>query len=165
MALIQWKEISPNLETSGNLTGSLYLSGSQTIYGDLSINNNATIGNNATISGNLKVYGDLTYLSTTNTAIKDKFILLNSGSIDIEEGGFIIDEGDGVGHGLIFDNSDLRFGVNKSVDSKVNNITSNEAYLALVVDDNNTDHNINDNEYQKRGNIRVDSSDNIYIWA
>lgn len=35
MALIEWKQISGELKSSGNLTGSLYLSGSQEITGSL----------------------------------------------------------------------------------------------------------------------------------
>ena len=37
MALIQWKQINPNLEDFGYLTGSLNLSGSQTITGNLTV--------------------------------------------------------------------------------------------------------------------------------
>ena len=124
-----------------------------------------TINNHAVINGNLDVNGDLTYINTTNLAITDKFILLNSGSANPDEGGIIIDEGSGIGHGLVFDNSDLRFGVNKSIDSKANNTSVNESYVALVVDENNSAHDITDTEYHKRGNIKVDSSDDIYIWA
>ena len=124
-----------------------------------------TLSGNATVAGNLSVSGDLTYINTTNLAVTDKFILLNSGSANPDEGGIIIDEGNGVGHGFVFDNSDARFGVNQSVDSKANGTAANEAYVALVVDQDNSAHDITDTEYHKRGNMKVDSSDDIFIYV
>lgn len=124
-----------------------------------------TVNGNSVITGNLTVSGDMTYLNTTNTAITDKFILLNSGSADPDEGGFIIDEGNGVGHGFIFDAGDGRFGVNQSVDSKTALTANSEAYVALVVDQNNAAHDIADAEYAQRGNMKLDSSDEIYIYV
>ena len=124
-----------------------------------------TLSGNATVAGNLSVSGDLTYINTTNLAVTDKFILLNSGSANPDEGGIIIDEGNGVGHGFVFDNSDSRFGVNQSVDSKVNGTAANEAYVALVVDEDNSAHDIADTEYHKRGNMKVNSSDDIFIYV
>lgn len=124
-----------------------------------------TLSGNATVAGNLSVSGDLTYINTTNLAVTDKFILLNSGSANPDEGGIIIDEGNGVGHGFVFDNSDSRFGVNQSVDSNANGTMANEAYVALVVDQDNSAHDIADTEYHKRGNMKVDSSDDIFIYV
>jgi len=42
MALIQWKQIDPQLRGDGQLTGSLLLSGSQTISGDLVVGGKVT---------------------------------------------------------------------------------------------------------------------------
>ena len=124
-----------------------------------------TLNGNATVSGNLSVSGDLTYLNTTNTAITDKFILLNSGSANPDEGGFIIDEGSGVGHAFIYDAGDGRFGVNQSVNSNTATTANNEAYVSLVVDQDNSAHDITDTEYHKRGNMKVDSNDDIVIYV
>lgn len=124
-----------------------------------------SVNGNATVTGNLTVSGDLTYLNTTNTAITDKFILLNSGSANPDEGGFIIDEGSGVGHAFIFDAGDGRFGVNQSVDSATATTANSEAYVALVVDEDNVAHDVNDAEYQKRGNMKISSSDEIFIYV
>ena len=123
-----------------------------------------TVGGNATVTGDLTVQGTMTTLSTTNTAIKDKFILLNSGSANPDEGGLIIDEGSGTGHGFIYDAGDGRFGVNQSVDSTASTANS-EAYVALVVDQDNVAHDITDTEYHKRGNMKVDSNDDIFIYV
>lgn len=123
-----------------------------------------TVSGNATVTGDLTVQGTMTTLSTTNTAIKDKFILLNSGSANPDEGGLIIDEGSGTGHGFIYDAGDGRFGVNQSVDSTAGTANS-EAYVALVVDEDNVAHDIADTEYHKRGNMKIDSSDDIFIYV
>ena len=42
---------------------------------------------------------------------------------------------------------------------------ANEAYVALVVDQDNSAHDITDTEYHKRGNMKVDSSDDIFIYV
>jgi len=123
-----------------------------------------TISNNAVIQGDLTVQGTTTTLSTTNTAIKDKFILLNSGSAAPDQGGLVIDEGSGTGHAFIYDEGDGRFGVNQSVSSTAGSANS-EAYVSLVVDQDNVAHDITDVEYHKRGNMKIDSSDNIYIYT
>ena len=123
-----------------------------------------TITANAIIQGDLTVQGTTTTLSTTNTAIKDKFVLLNSGSADPNEGGLIIDEGSGTGHAFIYDAGDGRFGVNKSVNAEATTANS-EAYVALVIDQDNAAHDIDDAEYAKRGNIKIDSNDEIFIYT
>jgi len=123
-----------------------------------------TVGGNATVTGDLTVQGTMTTLSTTNTAIKDKFILLNSGSANPDQGGLVIDEGSGTGHAFIYDEGDGRFGVNQSVSSTAGSANS-EAYVALVVDQDNVAHDITDTEYHKRGNMKVDSNDDIFIYV
>ena len=123
-----------------------------------------TVSGDARVSGDLIVEGTTTTLQTTNTAITDKFILLNSGSANPDEGGLVIDEGSGTGHAFIFDSSDGRFGVNQSVSSTASTANS-EAYFSLVVDEDNVAHDITDTEYHKRGNIKVDSSDDIFIYV
>ena len=123
-----------------------------------------TVGGNATVTGDLTVQGTMTTLQTTNTAITDKFILLNSGSANPDEGGLVIDEGNGTGHAFIYDSGDGRFGINQSVSSTATTANS-EAYVALVVDEDNAAHDITDTEYHKRGNMKVDSNDDIFIYV
>lgn len=123
-----------------------------------------TATGNALIQGDLTVQGTTTTLSTTNTTIKDKFVLLNSGSANPDEGGLVIDEGSGTGHAFIYDAGDGRFGVNQSVSSTASTANS-EAYVSLVVDEDNAAHDVDDTEYHKRGNIKVDSSDDIFIYV
>ena len=123
-----------------------------------------TVSGDATVTGDLTVQGTMTTLQTTNTAITDKFILLNSGSANPDEGGLVIDEGSGTGHAFIYDAGDGRFGINQSVSSTATTANS-EAYVALVVDQDNVAHDITDTEYHKRGNMKVDANDDIFIYV
>jgi hypothetical protein len=123
-----------------------------------------TVTGNTRVDGDLTVNGTLTTLNTTNTEIKDKFILLNSGSTNPDEGGIVIDEGNGTGHAFVFDAEDARWGVHQSISASTGSMNS-EAHVALVIDEDDADHDINDTEYHKRGNIKVDSSDDIWIYV
>lgn len=123
-----------------------------------------TISNDAVINGDLTVNGTTTTLNTTNSALQDKFILLNSGSADPDEGGLIVDAGGGAGAALIYDAGDARWGFNASVNATATTANS-EAYAAAVLDEDNVAHDVDAAAYQKRGNIKVDSSDDIYIYV
>ena len=67
------------------------------------ISGNHTFSNDLTISGDLTVDGTTTTLNTTNLLVEDRFILLNSGSANPDEGGLVIDEGSGTGHAFIYE--------------------------------------------------------------
>ena len=123
-----------------------------------------TISNDAVINGDLTVNGTTTTLNTTNSALQDKFILLNSGSADPDEGGLIVDAGGGAGAALIYDAGDARWGFNASVNATATTANS-EAYAAAVLDEDNVAHDVDAAAYQKRGNIKVDSSDDIFIYV
>ena len=128
-----------------------------------SVQNNLTVGGNATINGDLFVNGATTTISTTNLLVEDRFILLNSGSANPDEGGLVIDEGAGSGHAFIYDAGDTRWGFNQSVDSTATTANTT-AYAAAVVDLNNGAHS-DSAEYQKNGNIKVDTTGDIWIYA
>ena len=129
-----------------------------------------TVTNDATVNGNLTVNGSLTTLSTTNTNIKDKFLLLNSGSATIgDESGIVFGGANGTsgnGVGLIwngdYNSNDGRLAIANNVNSDATSAAVSY-YVGGVFDGNATaaasaqaDH---------RGNIRVDSSDDIWIYA
>ena len=118
--------------------------------------------NDVVVSGDLTVSGTTTTLNTTNLLVEDKFILLNSGSADPDEGGLIIDEGAGSGHAFIYDKGDTRWGFNASVASNASTANAT-AHVAAVVDMQNVAHS-DSAEYQKNGNIKIDSGD-IYIYC
>ena len=125
--------------------------------------NNLTLTGDVEIDGNLTVNGTLAYLNTTNTEIKDKYILLNSGSTDPDTAGLVVDQGSGAGDAFLFDATDLRWGVNKNIAATTGSANS-EAHISVVVDENDTNH-IDEAYYQKNGNIKVDTSGNIFIYS
>ena len=128
----------------------------------IGLSNNVSISNDLTVGGNLTVNGDLTYLNVANLLVEDKFVLLNSGSANPDEGGIIIDEGSGTGHAFIYDAGDTRWGFNPSV--AYNATTANTtAYAAAVIDIQNGAH-ADAAEYQKIGNFKVDNGD-VFVWA
>jgi len=128
---------------------------------DLGTSDNVNF-NDLVVDGNLTVSGTTTTVNTANLLVEDKFILLNSGSADPDEGGIIIDEGAGSGHAFIYDKGDTRWGFNASVaqDASTANAT---AHAAAVVDMQNVAHN-DSAEYQKVGNIKIDNGD-IFIYT
>jgi len=124
-----------------------------------------TITSDLTVGGNLAVNGDLTYMNITNLLIEDKFILLNSGSAAPNEGGIIVDTGGFSGSAFIYeaDAGIARWGFNSSV--AYNATTANTtAYASAVVDLNNGGHS-DSAEYQKNGNIKIDTNGDIYIYS
>jgi len=125
--------------------------------------NNLTLTGDAEIDGNLTVNGTLAYLNTTNTEIKDKYILLNSGSSDPDTGGLVIDQGSGAGNSFIFDATDLIWGVNKNISATTGSANS-EAHVALVIDENDANH-VDELFYQKVGNLKIDIAGDIFIYT
>ena len=125
--------------------------------------NSLSLTGDAEIDGNLTVNGTLAYLNTTNTEIKDKYILLNSGSTDPDTAGLVVDQGSGAGDAFLFDATDLRWGVNKNIAATTGSANS-EAHISVVVDENDTNH-VDEAYYQKNGNIKVDNTGNIFIYS
>ena len=139
-----------------------------TISGNRTFSGTVNVGTNLVVTGDLTINGTTTTLNTSNLLVEDRFVLLNSGSADPDEGGLIIDEGTGSGHAFIYDSGDTRWGFNASVaqDATTANTT---AYAAAIVDLDNTVHSTaytnTPAEYDKRGNIKIDTSDDIWIYA
>lgn len=123
-----------------------------------------TVTNDVTVDGSLTVNGTLTYLNTTNTEIKDKFILLNSGSSNPDDAGLVTDQGGGSGSAFVFDSGKSRWGFVETLDATTGSVET-QAYVAAVLDEDDSDHNVAQSYFQKRGNIKVDSSDNIWIYV
>jgi hypothetical protein len=156
-------QIVPLLPT-GTVSGSSQIQ-LASITGTTFANSLFTFPNNLVIDGDLVVNGTTVTLNTTNLLIEDKFILLNSGSANPDEGGLVIDEGGGSGHAFIFeaDAGVTRWGFNQSVSSTATTANTT-AYAAAVVDLNNGNH-ADAAEYQKNGNIRIDTNGDIWIYS
>lgn len=147
-----------NLDIAGNakVTGSLQVDGATTLVGNVSLTNDLTVG------GDLKVDGDFTYVNTANLFVEDKFILLNSGSADPDEGGLIIDEGGSAGHAFVYDADASRFAFTGSLAHDATSVVP-DAFVAAVVHEGSGHTDVP--EYQKAGNIKVDSADDIWIYV
>lgn len=124
--------------------------------------NDVVIGNDLTVTGDLKVNGTTTNLNVTNLDIEDKFILLSSGSGGASEGGIIIDQGSFTGEAFAYDTGQSRFGFTGSLASNATAVAP-DAFVAAVVDEQNGGTDIA--KYQKNGNIRVDSTGEIWIYS
>ena len=114
-----------------------------------------------TLTGDLTVQGTTTSIETANLLVEDKFILLNSGSANPDQGGIIIDEGSGTGHAFIYNNSSARFGFTSSLASNATTVTP-DAFASAVIDIDAGHTDIS--EYQKNGNIKTDSGV-VYIYS
>ena len=118
----------------------------------------ASITQNLTVGGDLVVNGTQTLVNTTNLLVEDRFILMNSGSA-AGDGGFIVQTEAGfTGAAFGWDDSEGRFGlqIGTKLAQNATAITP-DAYAAAVVTSD-------DANYQKNGNIRVDSGE-IYIYV
>ena len=129
-----------------------------------------TVTNDVTVDGSLTVNGTLTTLNTTNTEIKDQFLLLNSGSTTTtDESGIIFGGSNGVngsGAALIwngdYNGNDGRLAINNNLASNATSATINY-FVAGVFDGTIADAATAQADH--RGNIRVDSSNDIWIYS
>ena len=113
-----------------------------------------------TLSGDLTVSGTTTNINTSDLAIEDKFILLNSGSATGNSG--IIAQNsssNGQGTALFFDDTADRWSLDYSGANANTDVVTADARIAAVAI-SNTDAN-----YQKDGNIHVDGSGDVFIYV
>lgn len=129
-----------------------------------------TITNDATVNGNLSINGTLTTIATTNLNIEDQFLLINSGSSTAgDESGIIFGGANGTrgnGAALIwtgdYNSNDGRLAVANSVDFDDTAATVSY-YVGGVFDGTATAAATAQADH--RGNIRVDSSNDIWIYS
>ena len=134
------------------------------------ITGNATVSSNLTVTGDLTVAGTTTEVQTTNLNVEDKFILLNSGSSTAtDESGIIFGGANGsanTGTALIwngdYNSNDGRLAISNTVASNATSATVNY-YIAGVFDGTSADAATAQADH--RGNIRVDSSNDIFIYV
>lgn len=125
-------------------------------------------GDTITINNDLIVQGTASFQDTVNLQVADQFILLNSGSTtDNSPGGFVVqqdtqDEGVLFGYDAAAASNAGRFGVTSSFAADSTTFTA-DAYVAMVIDEDASQTDIA--LYQQRGNIKIDTSDDIYIYV
>jgi hypothetical protein len=64
-------------------------SGLSVAAGGVNVTGDSTFANNVTVNGDLAVNGTTTFINTTNTYIKDQFVLIASGSTTLTDAGII----------------------------------------------------------------------------
>ena len=145
---------------AGDAQGQIKVNGVNVDVNNLQTDDSPTFAS-LTLTGDLTVQGTTTTIQTSNLLVEDKFILLNSGSANPDEGGILIDEGSGQGHAYVYDSNATRFGYTGSLSSDATSVTP-DAFAAAVVDID-AGH-VDKAEYQKNGNIKTDSGV-IFIYA
>ena len=143
---------------------------------DINVSANAlTIGlpSDVTISGDLVVSNDLTVLGTAsfqnteNLLVKDRFILLASGSNTSGDGGFIVQQNtQDVGEVFGFANGgNNRWGIATGFNA-TGSVFAPDAFMAAVVVSSSLDPNDAPAVYDRPGNIYVSEGDeSIYIYS
>jgi hypothetical protein len=74
---------------SDNGTTVTIASGSTITAGGLTVTGNSTFNNNLTVTGDLSVAGTASFTNTDNLNVRDKFILINSGSSVLADSGWV----------------------------------------------------------------------------
>lgn len=149
--------------TSGSVTkwtGNAFANSSITDLGNVTINNGggvliqqgglyvtgaATFHDNVVMQANLIVQGTASFQNSTNLAIADQFILLNSGSTTFQDSGFIVNTGNAGNSGSAFfletaatsvDTGALngRFAVAASVQPDATTVTAQSYMNTTVID-------------------------------
>jgi hypothetical protein len=119
-----------------------------------------TVNDDLVVVGDLTVSGDLAYLNVTNLYVEDRFILLNSGS-NSGDGGIIIQSGSSdEGKAFFYDETENRWGYADSISGSATSATP-DAFAVMVIQNDGE----GDEVYQKTGNLRVDTSGDIFIYS
>jgi hypothetical protein len=124
-----------------------------------------SITGDLTVGGDLVVNGTVTTINTADLEVRDRFILLNSGSASgTAKGGIIIDGGSGAGNTFLYNNdaNQQRWGFNRNVASGTQTGVTSEVFAAAVISGEAGQF---DGFYDKPGNIRVDGSGDIFIYV
>ena len=126
-----------------------------------------TFDNNLTVDGDLIVKGTTTSVQTTNLLVEDKFILLNSGSANPDEGGLVVDGGGGSGSAFVYeaDSGITRWGFHNLVAHDASTVNT-RAYVSAVIDENNGNHTgATSASFVRNGNIKIASNGDIFIYS
>ncbi len=126
-----------------------------------------TVSSNATISGDLTVNGTTTTITSTNTAIADRFIMIASGSAASNtDGGIVVQEGanEGTGSALYHDTGDNRWAVAKSVIAKATAVTALE-HVVTVKQLGDNDAPVDGDKEYGAGEMAINSNGTIWIYS
>ena len=153
--------VSASYVAGANVDGAVASATSATTADGLS--SNAT-GTNLSLSGNLTVAGTASFENATNLTVKDKYILLASGSAGATDGGIVIEQAaDGKGKLFAYDSDNNRWAVTSSFDPATAAGYDPDAYMPLII----SGSVIADipASYNQEGNMFVDSSNDSWIYT
>ena len=127
-------------------------------FANQSIAGSGSYGGSLVVQGDLTVNGTASFINTQELLVEDKFVTFASGSTVATDGGFIVSQAPGnVGQAFAFESTDGRWGVASGVAYNTTSI-SPEAYVSLVVTASSA-------AYTKNGNMLIDGSGDIFIYA
>ena len=127
-------------------------------FANQSIAGSGSYGGSLVVQGDLTVNGTASFINTQELLVEDKFVTFASGSTVATDGGFIVSQAAGnVGQAFAFESTDGRWGVASGVAYNTTSI-SPEAYVSLVVTASSA-------AYTKNGNMLIDGSGDIFIYA
>lgn len=141
--------------------------GTGTINGEANLTfdgTNLILTGNQVISGDLTVNGTTTTINTQNLNVADRFILLSSGSATPNDGGIIVQSATGgTGFALLYDSAQARWAFTGSL-SGTATTAAPDAFVATVID-LNVAQSTDIAAYQKPGNIKIATNEDIFIWS
>jgi len=130
-----------------------------------------TVTGDVVISNDLTVQGTASFQNSENLLIKDRFILLASGSTSVGDGGIVVQQTEqDYGDAFAFDGlSTERWGITSSFHASGSSFTP-DAFMATVIDGAGIGTGSNDPDttparYDKKGNIFVANNEEIYIYS
>ena len=148
-----------------SVNGIMKLEDNVDIAGTLDVTSTATFDDNVTIAGDLIVDGNLTYLNVDNLAVKDRFILLNSGSND-GDGGIVVQSGS-QNDGELFgwDYSEQRWGFGHSFDAGTTTGTYTSYASQVLPGTSANPSGITYDPFNADGNIFTGNDGSIWIYS
>jgi hypothetical protein len=141
-------------------------SGSQGVSASLSLSPNLVV-TNLTVDNDLLVKGTASFQNTENLLVKDRFILLASGSTTAGDGGLIIQQGtQNVGEVFAFDSGATRWAVTSSFNAASSSFTPDAFMAAVVTASLSASVPNTPTRYQAAGNIFIGTDDeSIWIYS
>tara|TARA_Y100001972_G_scaffold75664_1_gene91995 strand:- start:1195 stop:2235 length:1041 start_codon:yes stop_codon:yes gene_type:complete len=135
--------------------------------------NTITVGSAAdttTFSGNIVVAGTASFQNEETLLVKDRYILLNSGSTAGNQGGLIVQTENTQNKGQLFGYQDAssRWAITSSFNADATGDFTAAGFMGLTSASTATDPNAanaTSTEMKQKGNIFVDSGDGIWIYA
>jgi hypothetical protein len=132
-----------------------------------------TVAGNATITGDLTVAGTASFVNTDNLTIRDKFILINSGSSTLADSGWITQyNAAGSGSAFYLEATSAgtygRFAVAYDIIGTSTAVTADEFVVTAKVNQSDPTTQTptwGGNSTNGQGNMWLTSTGDIYIWA